>query len=122
MTRRDDAIKAAAREIDPGAWEGATALKVARRAFALEQATVILNAALAVLQPVVPNTAEALEALPVGTVIRSNEPLAEIAERLGGLWLVTGMDDPLESDTLRMYNVGDTWIVLWWGDGLEEPA
>lgn len=69
MTRRDDAIKAAAREIDPGAWTGSTAVKGARRAFALEQATVILDAALAVLQPTAEQT---LHNLPIGAVIRAD--------------------------------------------------
>ena len=71
MTRRDEAIEAAGLALhcdactndghdgcDTSDWD--------------REAEVALDAALAVLQPVIPNTAEALDALPVGTVISAD--------------------------------------------------
>ena len=71
MTRRDDAIKAAGLALhcdactndghdgcDTSDWD--------------REAETALDAALAVLHPTVPNTTEALDQLPVGTVIRAD--------------------------------------------------
>ena len=122
MTRRDDAIEAAAREIDPDAWEGAAALKVARRAFALEHAAVTLNAALAVLQPTVPNTAEALDQLPDGTIIRSHD--GTVAEHDESYWWALGDESWWTTRQLTGATVPApaSWTILWWGDSHEEPA
>ena len=72
MTRRDDAIKAAARALwatGGTSWEEANADE---REYHRDCAEAALDAALAVLQPTIPNTTEDLEALPVGTIIRAD--------------------------------------------------
>ena len=73
MTSRDAAIEAAARALWATGgtdWHEANADE---RHYHRDCAEAALDAALAVLQPIIPNTAEALDALPVGTVIRSDE-------------------------------------------------
>ena len=72
MIRRDDATEAAARALwatGGTSWEEANADE---REYHRDCAEVALDAALAVLQPVIPNTTEDLEALPVGTIIRAD--------------------------------------------------
>ena len=61
MSRRDEAVEAAVAALDEMVDYLASSEDVART---------VIAAALAVLQPAVPNEVEALEALPVGTVIR----------------------------------------------------
>ena len=72
MTRRDDATEAAARALwatGGTSWEEANADE---REYHRDCAEAALDAALAVLQPTGPSTAEALHNLPVGTVIRAD--------------------------------------------------
>ena len=72
MTRRDDATKAAARALWATGgtdWDEANADE---RQYHRDCAETALDAALAVLHPTVPNTTEALDQLPVGTVIRAD--------------------------------------------------
>ena len=75
MSRRDEALEAGARAwVDTlvQRWCGRTwgQLSAKERRGYLDLAQAALTAALAVLQPTVPNEVEALNALPVGTVIR----------------------------------------------------
>ena len=69
MSRRDEAVEAMAEAMD-------TAYNPDRypimAAMFRDYADAGLDAALAVLQPAVPNEVEALEALPVGTVLRGH--------------------------------------------------
>lgn len=72
-----------------------------------------LDAALAVLQPTVPNEAEVLEALPVGTVIRAvdEEGGVWVHWRLGrGSWH-NGREGDADSDLARL--AGDWGITEW---------
>ena len=72
MTRRDDAIEAAARALWATGgtdWDEANADE---RQYHRDCAETAIDAALAVLQPVIDNTDEALHNLPVGTVIRAD--------------------------------------------------
>lgn len=82
-----------------------------------------LDAALAVLQPTVPNEVEALEALPVGTVIRAvdEEGGVWVHWRLGmGSWH-NGREGDADSDLARLS--GDwgitEWQVIYWPEGDE---
>ena len=69
MTRRDDAIDAICDALDNHGHNGIDCRPDKPLDVTAETA---LDAALAVLQPTVPNTAEALDQLPVGTVIRAD--------------------------------------------------
>lgn len=75
MSRRDEAVEAMARAwVDTLAqrWCSRTwgQLSAKERRGYLDLAQAALTAALAVLQPTVPNKVEALDTLPVGTVLR----------------------------------------------------
>ena len=101
MTRRDDAIKAAARALwatGGTSWEEANADE---REYHRDCAEAALDAALAVLQPTVPNTAEALDQLPDGTIIRSHE--GTVAERDESYWWVSG-DEAWTVDELAAHH------------------
>ena len=100
MTRRDDAIKAAGLALhcdactndghdgcDTSDWD--------------REAETALDAALAVLQPTVPNTAEALDQLPDGTIIRSHK--GTVAERDESYWWVSG-DEAWTVDELAAHH------------------
>lgn len=123
MTRRDDAIEAAARALwDTGGtdWNEANADE---RHYHRDCAEVALNAALAVLHPTIPNTVEALHDLPIGTVIRSDED--SVAERAEGYWWVTGVEAWWATRQLTGVVITSTptaWTVLWWGDNNDKEA
>lgn len=95
----------------------------------VREAEIALNAALAVLQPVVPNTHEALDALPVGSVIRGvptrpwgpgcTTPPSSVNERFPRCWLDVRGDEGYTTDELvhDADRCGITeWTVLHWGD------
>ena len=121
MSRRDDAIEAAGLALhcdactndghdgcDTSDWD--------------REAETALDAALAVLQPVVPNTAEALDQLPDGTIIRSHE--GTVAERDESYWWALGDEAWWTTRQLTGAAVSApaSWTILWWGDSHEEPA
>ena len=129
MTRRRQAIKAMSDALhadactddehewcDFGDWE--------------REAEIALDAALTILQPVAPNTGEALDTLPAGSVIRGaptrswsgtgSIPRQIIAERLDtGDWIIVGDDCGPDSETFAKeagrYGITE-WTVLHWGD------
>lgn len=125
---RDEAVEAGARAILHGAtidsfyaqgdWEAAgydvqqSMRKAARDA---------LEAALAVLQPAVPNEVEALDALPVGTVLRGDaREEGVIVAHLTCLGWTEG-EVPYDSTRLLFRHADllgiDSWLVLWMPEG-----
>ena len=111
MTRRDDAIEAAARALWATGgtdWHEANADE---RHYHRDCAETALDAALAVLQPTIDNTVEALDALPIGTVLRSGEYLAR--RMRPGYWAYT---DGFMVTTRLTYALAPTvteWTVIY---------
>ncbi len=123
MSRRDEAVEAAARAIfeeqqdleQDDSWDDDIPedwrdewLYVARAA---------ITEALAVLQPTVPNEVEALEALPVGTVLRGDaREEGVIVAHLTRLGWTEG-EVPYDSTRLLFRHADllgiDSWQVLW---------
>ena len=104
MSRRDEAVEAMAEAMD-------TAYNPDRypimAAMFRDYADAGLDAALAVLQPTVPNDAAVLDALPVGTVMRG-------VDQDGGVWITwqpTVPNDAAVHD--GTYKRVDEWLVIY---------
>ena len=123
MSRRDEAVETMARAwVDTlvqrwrcGRTWGQLSAKERRGYLDLAQAA--LTAALAVLQPTVPNKVEALDALPVGTVLRGDaREEGVIVAHLTCLGWTEG-EVPYDSTRLLFRHADllgiDSWRVLW---------
>lgn len=103
MNRRDEAVEAGLREYVKPRMHTNESLGKLRA-----DLSAFLEAALAVLQPTVPNKVEALDALPVGTVLRGED-------HEGTPWLVSltpAFDSAQSVPYWRDMGI-DSWQVLW---------
>ena len=79
-------------------------------------AAVALTAALPILHPTIPNTVEALEALPDGAIIRGEFPFggADVWVKWQDDWLLTGGVALSDASYLaEVWRVITEWTVLW---------
>ena len=116
MSTRDEAVEAMAEAMDtaysPDRYPIMTAMF-------RDYADTALDAALAVLHPTVPNTTDALDALPLGTVIRGDEGSVWTRKHSGrhiGRWTGSGSRPGVR--TVDLVNIGtykqiNSWQVLW---------
>lgn len=118
MSRRDEAVEAMAEAMDaaynPDRYPILTAMF-------RDYADAGLDAALAVLQPTVPNEVDALEALPVGTVLRGDaREEGVIVAHLTCLGWTEG-EVPYDSTRLLFRHADllgiDSWLALWMPEG-----
>ncbi len=112
MNRRDEAVEAGLREYVKPRMHTNESLGKLRA-----DLSAFLEAALAVLQPTVPNKVEALDALPVGTVLRGDaREEGVIVAHLTCLGWTEG-EVPYDSTRLLFRHADllgiDSWQVLW---------
>ena len=119
MTSRDAAIEAAARALWATGGTDWYEANADERHYHRDCAETALDAALAVLQPTIDNTVEALDKLPVGTVLRGDD--GSVRTRApGGGWVkgapLTGVR------TVDLVNIGTykrvtEWLVIYQPEG-----
>ena len=117
LTIPDEAVEAALWAWIESATEGVTRENVAPRVLDLNRprAAAALTATLAILHPTIPNTIEALGALPDGAILRAKLGSGAItATREGDEWGTAGNGWLHTSDELaRHYSRITEWTVLW---------
>lgn len=111
MSKRDEAIEAIAKALDTN-WDPDYPVM---EAMFRDYAEIALEAALAVLHPHVPNTVEALDALPVGTVLRGVDQDGDLTVAMRsatGDWVSIGAS--LEAETDAMQTHGHDYGITEW--------
>ena len=117
LTIPAEAVEAALWAWIESATEGVTRENVAPRVLDLNRprAAAALTATLPILHPTIPNTVEALGALPVGSVIRGNDADGPVAEReTSDEWAIWdgSYTTPQVVGLGQRYDIAE-WTLLW---------